>query len=81
MSATDIIGTCIRACVNAQDGRGRWRPANTCAAELEAIGTQPGTAACTALAAARFGAWLHDAADQAMQADGAVLGSAFNGDG
>ena len=66
--AEQIIRRCIRTCANAQDGRGRWRPANACADELQALGTSPGTAACTALASMRFGVWLRDAAARARAA-------------
>lgn len=57
-NAEQIIGACVRACVAARDGRGRWRPIAACDKALLASVASPAISAATAAAAARFGAWL-----------------------
>jgi hypothetical protein len=64
MSATDILRRCIQRCAKADDERGRWRPEESCAAELWALdptlhvfGPSEIDRDCAA-AARRIGAWL-----------------------
>ena len=53
------VRVCIQACVAAQDGRGRWRPARALQAALRPPLQQSDViATATANAAANFGTWL-----------------------
>ena len=64
------IERCITACAAARDGRGRWRQTNALFCELERAGASPEIALATAMAAERFGAWLHSAAERARTPPG-----------
>ena len=56
---TKHILACIQACVEAQDGRGRWRPMRTLLAALRSpMQESQVIAQATANAAVNFGAWL-----------------------
>ena len=66
MSAQRTIARCIRACADAQDGRGRWRERDRCAVSLATDGSAATAIAC-AQAAERIGAWLRTAHARALR--------------
>ena len=66
MTAQRTIARCIRACADAQDGRGRWRHRDACAVSLATDGSAATAVAC-ALAAERLGAWLRGAHARALR--------------
>lgn len=56
---TQLIRACIHACVEAKDGRGRWRPMQALHAALQpAMQASDVIARATANAAGNFGGWL-----------------------